>query len=225
MMGTKKGIVLGALFSIAVLTGVARSEPSYLVYPNVSTVFQYDTGRYDLVTSGNPKFNSQYAVAGQMLWDRTANRIPIEIYRAPLLTAFEPSPDGLNHFVVAGNDFDVIIDGFSASPHTLGSLCLRFRPEPYDVTVQLDVNGEPQQRLMLPIPAMEVTTPLPNGFFSDVGIYHVHWLGANRLQIMAFSDKNANGTFDGTPAYTIVAHDVAVSVETTTWGHVKALYR
>jgi hypothetical protein len=224
IMSTIKGIVLVALLSIVVAVRAAGAEPSYLVYPSSPAVFHYDTSRFELVTPGDPRFDPQYQIGNQMLWDRMGGRVAFEIYRAPLLTGFEPSFGGLNEFVTVGNVFDVIVDGFGMSPRTIGSLCLRFWPES-NSPVSLTVDGQPVTRLSLPLPMMEVTTPLGSGYYGDTRVHSFNWVGSRTIRIIAFSDKNANGAFDGTPLYTIVAHDVAVPVESRSLGAVKALYR
>ncbi len=224
-MGTKKGIVLVALLSIAAAVHSAGAEPSYLVYPSTPTVFRYDTSRFELITSGDSRFDPAYQIAGQMLWDRVAGRIPYEVYRAPVLTGFEPSRNGLNEFVTVSASFDVIVDGFSASPRTLGSLCLRFWPEAANAAVTVTIDGQSMSRLTTPLPTMEVTTPLGIGFYSDTGAHPFSWVGSPSIRIIAFSDKNADGAFEGTPLYTIVSYDGPVAVQNATWGAVKALYR
>jgi len=223
-MSTKKGIVLGVLL-VAVTSGVVLAEPSYLVYPSSPAVFRYDTGRFELLTSGSPNFDESFSIAGKMLWDRVEQRVPIEIYRAPELTGFEPSGSGHNEFATFSTDFDVIVDGFGEVPRTLGNLCLRFWPEPSGSFLQMVVNGQPLSQFTVELPPVEVVTPLAGGYYADVGVYSLTWLGATRLRILAFSDKDANGAFDGTPIYEIVAYDLAVSVEETTWGKLKSLYR
>jgi hypothetical protein len=224
MRGTKKGIVL-ALFLAAVPLGGAAAEPSYLIYPTAPAVFRFDPGRYEVLTAGHPRFDSGYAVENQMLWDRLEARIPVEVYRAPQLTGFEPSANGASEFVTYSNSFEVVIDGFDRGPHTVGNLCLRFWPEPAYAAVTLQVGGFPTNRFILPLPSFEVVTPIAGGFYSDTRSQTVSWVGATALRIIAFSDKDGNGAFDGTPLFGIVARDATVPVAPTTWGRVKALYR
>ena len=99
MMSTKKGIVL-ALF-LMVFASLAFAEPSYLIYPNAPAVFRYDTHRYELLSPGDPKFDSDYSIGNHMLWDRVEGRVPVEIYGAPSIIGFEPSPTGMNEFVTS----------------------------------------------------------------------------------------------------------------------------
>ncbi|HEX5130993.1 MAG TPA: hypothetical protein VFX92_00750 [Candidatus Krumholzibacteria bacterium] len=224
-MGTKKGIVLGALMFATVLAGRASAEPSYLVYPSTPAVFRFDASRYELVVASNPKFDPSFAIGSTMLWDRVESRIPVEIYRAPFLTGFEPSPSGLNEFVTYGNDFDVIVDGFGILPRTLGNLCLRFWPQPNVAALQVFIDGEPLRSLTASLAPVDVSTALPGGFFADTDSHGISWLGAAGMEIIAFSDKDGDRAFAGTPAFRILALSAAVAVEETTWGGVKALYR
>jgi len=223
MKSTKKGIVL-ALFMATVQVGAAVAEPSYLVYPVAPVVFRYDTSRYELIGTGQPKFDPGYAIGNEMLWDRIDGRVPVEIYRAPQLMGFEAT-SGTSEFVVYRNEFDLVVDGFSPAPRTLGNLCLRFWPEPAQVSAILSVDDQPTDRLTMFLPAIEVVTPTGDGFYADTRTYRFSWVGASSMQIIAFSDKNGNGAFEGTPLYRIVARDPTVPVAPVTWGRVKALYR
>jgi hypothetical protein len=224
MKGTKKGIVL-ALWMVASLAGAAAAEPSYLVYPAAPAVFRYDTARYELVSSDNPKYNAVFAIGNQMLWDRVANRIPVEVYRAPELIGFEPSSTGGSEFVTYRDNFEIIVDGFSETPRTLGNLHLRFWPEPVHAGVTLSVNGQLVYGLTVALPSLDVTTPLGSEFYSDTQASALAWIGSSALRIIAFSDKDGDGAFSGTAAYSIVARSPAVPVNTSTWGSIKALYR
>ena len=224
-MGTKKGIVLGLLLSAAAIPGRANAEPSYLVYPSTPAVFRYDPARYELASPGHPKFDAAYAISGEMLWDRVEQRIPVELYRAPVITGFQVSPTGHNEFVTMATDFDVIVDGFGTAPRTLGSLCLRFWPEPHSSFVQVFVDGALAGASTALLAPVEVRTDVGNGYYADTGVHRISWVGAAGIEIIAFSDKNADHAFDGTPLFRIVARDNAVAVEATTWGSVKALYR
>jgi hypothetical protein len=152
-------------------------------------------------------------------------RVPVELYRAPVITSFQPSTSGVNEFVTYANNFDVIIDGFGTTPRTLGSLCLRFWPEPSSALMQVFVDGNPIEALTAPLASVEVLTSIGNGFYADTAVHRLSWVGATGIEIVAFSDKNANRAFDGVPRFRIVALDNVVGVEAKTWGGVKALYR
>lgn len=224
MKGTNKGIVL-ALPLLAAFASLALAEPSYLIYPNSPAVFRYDPARYDVLTSGDPRFNPAYAIGNQMLWDRIEGRLPIEVYRAPLITSFEMSSNGLNEFVTIGNDIEIVIDGFAPAPRTIGGLCVRFRPTPDNAFVQLDVGSGPISGLTQALPALEVSTAMGGGFYSDTRRFVLSWVGSAELRIIAFSDKDADRVFDGKPLFTVVVRDATVPAAPTTWGQIKAKYR
>ena len=224
MLSTKKGIVLALCLGFA-WAGSAFAEPSYLVYPaNVPTVFRYDVSRFEVIDSDQEKFDPLYAVGNFMLWDRVEGRVPIEIYRAPQLIGFEPTV-GPSEFVTYRDDFDIVIDGFGATPRTVGNLCLRFWPEPAQNAAILTIDGVSTDRLTTTLDGFEVTTPTGDGHYSDMRVHHVSWTGAATMKIIAFSDKDGDGRFEGVPAYRITARYTAVSTEATSWGKVKALYR
>jgi len=224
MKGTNKGIVLALSLGLA-QAGVALAEPSYLIYPSSPTVFRFDVNHYELIHAGQPKFDSGYAIANEMLWDCIGERVPIEVYRAPHLVGFEPSSSGINEFVTYSNQFDIVVDGFGVGSRTLGNLCLRFWPDPARTAAILSLDGLTTDRLTIPLPSLEVTTPLANGYYSDTRSHAFSWVGAPAMQIIVFSDKDADGAFAGTPTCRIVANDAAVPVSEATWGRVKALYR
>jgi hypothetical protein len=224
MLSTKKGIVLVLPF-LAVLASLAFAEPSYLIYPSSPAVFRYDADRYEIVTPGNPNFDDAFAVGNLMLWDRIEGRVPVEIYRAPSITSFEASSNGRNEFVTIGNDFEVIVDGFGATRRTIGGLHVRFWPEPSYSFLQLTVDGKLISGLTMALPALEVGTDAGDGFYADTSRFMLNWIGASGLRVVAFSDKDADRTLDGTPLFSIVARDETVPVATTTWGQIKALYR
>lgn len=224
MKGTNKGLVL-ALSWVAFLATRAAAEPSYLVYPNAPAVFRFDTGRYELIPPSDPNYMASYAVGNQMLWDRAENRVPLEIYRAPELIGFEPSTNGTNEFVTFRNEFEVVVDGFGPSPHTLGNLHLRFWPEPANADVEISLNGQPYQRLTALLPALDVVTPLETGYYSDTSTVMFSWAGASVMRVIAFSDKDGDGAFQGTATFGIVAINAVVPVAPTTWGRIKSMYR
>jgi hypothetical protein len=224
MLSTKKGIVL-ALGLAFIQAGSAMAEPSYLIYPaNVPTVFRYDVSRYELVNPGHDKFDPSYAVGDYMLWDRVGQRVPVEIYGAPQLVGFEPAV-GASEYVTYADEFDVIIDGFGPGPRTIGNLCLRFWPYTSQGSAVFTVDGVPTSHLTVPLPAIEVATPVLEGFYAGSSLHHVSWVGAAAMEIVAFSDKDGDGGYQGTPAYRIVARYSPVRTENTSWGKVKSLFR
>ncbi len=221
MRGTNKGIVL-ALF-LEGFASLAFAEPSYLIYPNAPAVFRFDASRYQLVLPGDPKFDPAYAVGNQMLWDRVEARVPVEVYRAPSIISFAPSASGRNEFFVLSTDFEIVVDGFGPSPRTIGGLCVRFWPSP--AHVQLTVDGSLVTGLTHGLPPLEVATAAGGGYYADTTRFMLSWIGARELRMVAFSDKDGDRAFDGTPLFSIVARDETVSTFTTTWGQIKAFYR
>lgn len=224
MLSTKKGIVLALALALSQV-GSAIAEPSYLIYPaNVPTVFRYDVGRYDIVAQGQEKYDPFYAIGNVMLWDRVEARVPIEIYGAPQLIGFEPAV-GTSEYVTYLDEFDVIIDGFGTEPRTIGNLCLRFWPYNVMGSAVVTVDGVPTSNLVVSLPSMDATTPLNDGFYTGTSLHHVSWIGTAAMEVVAFSDKDADGAYQGTPAYRIVAKHSPVATEPTSWGKVKALFR
>ncbi len=223
MKGTNKGIVLAPFLTL--IASLALAEPSYLIYPSSPAVFRYDASRYEVLAPGDPKFDVNYSIGSTMLWDRIEGRVPEEIYRAPIITAFEASSNGRNEFVTTGNNFDVIVDGYGDTPRSIGGLSVRFWPEPSSAYAQIDINGVQMAGLTHSLPTLEVITATGTGHYADTISFHVSWIGAVRLRAVAFSDKDANRSFEGTPLYSIVAQTEAVPVAPTTWGKVKSLYR
>ena len=224
MLSTKKGIVL-ALGLVLIQAGSAMAEPSYLIYPaNVPTLFRYDTARYELVGSDQAKFDPSFAIGNYMLWDRIGQRVPIEIYGAPQLMGFEPTAGG-SEFVTYVDEFDVIIDGFGPGPRTIGNLCLRFWPYAPRSSPVFTVDGVATSHLTVPLASLEVTTPLDDGFYTGSTLHHVAWNGAATMEIVAFSDKDGDGAYQGTPEFRIVAKYSPVRTESTSWGKVKSLFR
>jgi hypothetical protein len=225
MLSTKKGIVLALCLGLA-QAGAAFAEPSYLIYPSVPTVFRYDVNRYEVVGSGDAmRFNASYAVGNYMLWDRVDGRIPYEVYGAPQLVGFEPTNSGTSEFVTYNDDFDLIVDGFGSQPYSIGNLYLRFWPYPSTNNAILTVDGATSDHLTVPLASLEVNTMVQDGYYSTTRVHHVSWTGASAMEIVAFSDKDGDGRYTGTPAFRIVARYTPVATQATTWGRVKSLYR
>ena len=71
----------------------------------------------------------------------------------------------------------------------------------------------------------EVSTPLPDGDYSDTIELMVSWSGCYGIHIWAFSDENYNGVRDGGECFTAYSHDTVVGVEESTWGAIKSIYK
>ena len=224
MLSTKKGIVLALCLGFA-QAGAVIAEPSYLIYPaNVPTVFRYDTGRYDLIGTGQDKFDPQYAVGNYMRWDRIANRVPVEVYGAPQLLGFEPTA-GPSEYLVYTDNFDVVVDGYGPSPRTIGNLCFRFWPYVTNGAAVFNIDGTETMQLTVPMGSLEVSQLLDDGYYGGKTTHHVSWTGAQALELVAFSDKDGDLGYRGTPLFRIVSRLAPVAVESTSWGRVKSLYR
>jgi len=224
MLSTKKGIVLALCLAFGQV-GAAFAEPSYLIYPNVPTVFRYDVNRYEVVGSGDAlRFNPQYAVGNIMLWDRVDGRIPFEVYGAPQIVGFEPTV-GTSEFVCYNDDFDLVLDGVGRQPYTIGNLYLRFWPYQAQSSAVLTIDGHVTDHLTVPLASLDVSTPVQDGYYSDTRVHHVEWTGAGAMEIVAFSDKDGDGRYTGTPAFRITSRYTPVATQPSTWGKVKSLYR
>lgn len=229
MTGTKKGIVL-LLVVLGVLvgaTGIAnvRAEPTYLVYPSVASIFRYDPVRYELLSPGDIGFAQSYSLGNKVLWDKVEERVPVEIYRAPGLAGFEPSPSYANEFYAVRNEFNLIIDGFSESPHVASNLYIRFEPVPYYASPRITVDRQTVTSLTFAIPPLAVTTLIEEGYYSDTRSHHIMWSGTAALRIVIFSDRDGDGVLDGEqPIYSVFVQDNVIATEETTWGGLKAQY-
>lgn len=230
MYGTKKGIVLRLSVLLGVFAGASgigalRAEPTYLIYPNVPSMFRYDTSRYEVVVPGDNQHLQSYSLGNQVLWDKVELRVPFEIYRAPNLAGFEPSPSNENEFYVVRNEFNLIIDGFSTTPHTAGNLFVRFLPIPHNGTPQITIDSEPVTSLLVPLPPLIISTEIDDGYYSDTRRHHITWSGTSKMRIVVFSDRNGDGVLDGDhPIFSILVQDNVIATEEKSWGEIKSLY-
>ncbi len=232
MLRTTKGIVRSR-FSLLLAGGLlllgsgrAFADESLLIYPSTTAVFQYDPARYTVLYPSDPGYDPAYGVAGAMLWDRIESRIPLEIYRAPSIARFEPSPLGGSRFVVMRNEFNIIVDGYADAARTWGNLYIRLIPGPNTSPPVVELDGAPADGALHSIAGFAATTPTDDGHYSDTRVHHIRWSGALSLRIVVFSDRNFNRAFDdGPPQFSIVAQDAAVPVRDTSWGALKAIYR
>jgi|GEM_PF-1911630 len=232
MLRTNEGIVRGFFLLLLVGrvlafgVGPARADESLLIYPSASAIFQYDPSRYSVLATSDSRYVPAYGVAGGMLWDNVDSCIALDVYRAPSIIRFEPSPIGENRFVVMQNDFDIIVDGYFATPRTWSNLYLRYVPGSSTSRPLVDLDGGALTSVMKPIPGFATTTPTGDGHFADTRIHHIHWSGALSIRILVFSDRNFNRAFDDAPPrVSIVAQDAAVPTRKTSWGALKSLYR
>ena len=232
MESTKEGIVLKVILGLA-MVGVlltstqtyAQVEPDLLVYPSAPSIFRFNPVEYELILPGNPDFDPLYQAGGASLWDRTANRIAYEVFKAPALTGLTPSLNGRNEFVIMTNEFRVVVDGFSDYPRYLGQIYVRFAPDPPQATALIEMAGQMIDALIQPIAPINVEDETPEGYYSNSRQVHVRWSGAVGIRITAYGDKNNNMVFDGgVPRWSIYVEDNSVPVEQTTWGAIKARF-
>jgi hypothetical protein len=160
-----------------------------------------------------------------MLWDKLEARVPVEVYRAPELIGFEPSPYGENEFVIRGIEFNIIVDGYSDVPRELANLTMRFLPEPSHSFLTLKLNDVYLDEVFAPLPPLSVRTPTGDGHYADTAVHHLRWSGARELRITVYSDKNNDRVYsgDGTQ-WSILVTDGVVSTQETSWGKLKSSY-
>lgn len=218
-------MILAAVGGLAAsATTPAMAEPCLLAYPAGQTIFRYDPGRYEILAPSDDGFNPAYALAGQMLWDKVAGRVALEVYQAPGLSGFLQSNSGVCEFHHAGSRGTLVIDGFSPSPRQLSDVCVQFTPRPGTARVDIKVDGVPVTGLRHVIPHFSVSTPTPEGFFSDQIVLNIEWSGALEMEILVYSDRNRNRVFDGEGGFSVLMEDFSVPTKKTTWGGIKAIY-
>ena len=125
----------------------AGAEPCLLAYPQGQVVFRYDPLEYETLGPASPNYSDSYQVGGQVLWNRMEKRVAFEVYQAPALTGFEPSPTGRNEFCVVGSRHTLTIDGFSAVPRQFANIQVQFRPLPLSSDTDIKVNGSTKMRI------------------------------------------------------------------------------
>jgi hypothetical protein len=231
MTGTKKGVVLTLLYTVVIgallypVAGLAYTEPLLLVYPDKPAEFHYDANRYEALGPSDGNYDPDYDIGGVMLWDKVENRIPYEVYRAPQITSFVPSTNGMNQFVLMNNKFWLIIDGFSLYPRQINEISVRFIPDPPHASAVIMMNNEPLEYLITRISGINVQTETPEGFYSNTTQVLIWWSSAVGMRITAYGDKNRNLIYDGgPPMWSIYVIDNTVPVRETTWGAIKSLY-
>jgi hypothetical protein len=208
-----------------VLIGQARADPCLLIYPLDRTVFHYDASRYVLIAEGEPGYDHNYSLSGNVLWDVTLDRIASEVYQAPDLQGFVVSYDGHSTFYTPRLTSTIVVDGFYDEPRRLNEIYLRFLPFPRDAITQIYINGNLVTEPAYHISHLLVSTPVDDGFYSAKVMMDIEWYGAKSIIISAFSDKNGNRIFDGEPCFNILLEDPTIPVDETTWGHIKSLYK
>lgn len=215
--------------TLSLCAGAALAEPCILAYPLGQVTFRYNTTRYEVKGPGDPLFDPLYAIGGLMLWDRARARIAFEVYQAPGLDAFVPSLSGRSEFLFLGAEISLVIDGFAEQPRQLSDVLVQFTPRPLGTRASILVNNLPVVDLRYPVPRMVVSTPTPNGYFSDtttiaIGCAENGCDDILRLEIIVYQDRNGNRVYDGDPCIVVIMENFTVPVEESTWGAIKAMY-
>jgi hypothetical protein len=231
MTSTKKGIVRGLLYAAVICALVspvmafADTEPILLVYPDKPAEFQYDQARYETLDASEDNYDPDYDVGGYTLWDKVEGRIAYEVYRAPHITGFVPSGNGMNQFVLMINEFWLIIDGFCESPRQVNEITARFVPDPPHASAVVMVNNSPLEFLITKIPGLNGAWQTTEGYYVSTTRARIWWSGAVGMRIIAYGDKNRNLVYDGgVPQWSIYVQDNTVPVRETTWGGIKNLF-
>jgi hypothetical protein len=225
-MSARRSLLVAILLCAAcvVFASGATTDVGLLVYPANYTVFRYEAASYEIKEPADPQYDPAYSVSGHMLWNRTENRVALEVYRAFGLTGFEVSATGRNEFFMMGNTAAVCVDGFSAYPRQLNDIYIEFQPFPPTSSLEILVDDVPVQGLRYYIPRLVVSTPTGDGFYADAAAFRVRWVGAEYLRIFVYADKNGNRVFDGEPFCSLLMQDLTVPTEERSWGAIKSLY-
>lgn len=202
----------------------ATAEPCMLVYSVGATFFNYDPGRYSVLTSESNDYDPLYAMGGITLWDDQEDRIAFEAYQAPGLIAFQQSLSGRNEFFTTASIARVIVDGFTTAPTQFANVIVQFSPVPASARPEIYVDGELVSGLRHVLPGIHVSTPDGNGFYSDFIEFEVRWYGAEALEVISYADRNGNRILDGPACFVAVLIDETVQTHEKTWGGIKALF-
>jgi hypothetical protein len=212
---------------ISAMSGLALADPCLVVYPDGPCVYHYDPAEYYTVGPGDPLYDPLYDRGGAVLIEVGTNEIDYSIYQAPGLSGFEMSTEGNDGYFFIGNEFNLIIDGFSNIPITYVNIIVVFdRFDPMTCTPRIWVDGVQLTEMRFYADDLVVSTLTPDGNnYSDTESYHIYWEGCYGVHVWAFSDENGNGVHDGGECFTAFSHDLTIPVENTTWGAIKDLYR
>lgn len=220
-------VVAAAAMLVAALGGLAAADPCLVVYPDGPCVYHYDPTEYYVVGPGDPLYDPMYDRGGYVLLETGTNEIDFSIYQAPGLIGFEMSTGGNDGYFFIGNEFDLIIDGFSNEPTTYVNIIVMFdKTDPLGCVPYIEIDGVPLAGMSFNAGDLVVSTPTPEGNnYSDTKTYHVYWRTCYGVHVWAYSDANYNGMHDGGECFTAYSHDLTIPVESQTWGAIKSLYR
>lgn len=219
--------ITGALCTCLLTSaGIVFADPCLVVYPNTSCTYHYSPSEYFTVGPGHPLYNPVYDRGGQVLITAGSNSIDLSIYQPPLLTGFVADASDQGYYF-QGDQFDLVIDGFSNLPTTFLNVLMIFdKPQPAGCVPEITIDGTLVTGTIWPAGDLVVQTPTPTGNnYSDVLTHHVTWTGCFGLHVWAFSDPDHNGIRTGRECFTAYSHDLTVPVQGKTWSVVKTLYR
>jgi hypothetical protein len=223
-------VACGSILLVLFLSTPLLADPCLVVYPSGICEYHYDTSEYYTVGPGHPLYDPMYDRGGEVLLEVGTDEVDLSIYQAPGLASFQPSIGGQEGYFILGNDYDLIVDGFSNSPTTYEDILLVFVADPGDCSPIITVDGnpvlsDPGLGLYYPIGDLVVSTPTPEGSnYSDTVTHSIHWGLCYGVRVWAFADEDHNKVHDGGECFTAFSHDVTVPVQETTWGHIKSLY-
>lgn len=206
------------------------ADPCLVVYPEGICTYHYDTSEYYTVGPGDPLYDPVYDRGGEVLLEVGKDEVDLSIYQAPGLAGFKPWADGQDGFFILGNQFDLIVDGFSDVPTTYRNILLVFVPDPVTYDPMIMVDGSPVLThsalgLYFPIGDLVVATPTADGNnYSDTVTLKIDWGLCYGVRVWAYADEDHDFKEDGDECFTAFSHDVTVPAKESTWGGIKALY-
>jgi hypothetical protein len=218
---------LAAIAVLIVLSSgpaAATTDVGLFVYPTKYVTFRFVPTVYEVKQPADPAFDPEFAVEGNMLWNKAEDRVAYEVYRAQAISGFEVSATGRNEYYLAGNQGTICVDGFSEYPRQLNDIIVEFQPCPPTSVPNIYVDDVLIQGLRYYIPRLVIATPEGNGFYSDRATFRLRWLGAQYIRIIVYADKNGNRVFDGEPTVDLLMEDLTVPAQERSWGGIKALY-
>ena len=205
------------------------AEPCLVVYPTCECFYRYDPMEYYTVGPEHPLYDPVYDRGGLVMLEIGTDEIDHSIYQAPLITRFEAATDGIEGFILAGTDFELVLRGWNNKPTTYVNILLVFdRILPEGCVPALTVNGTPlvyENGYVYAAGDLVVSTPTANGNnYSDAISLWISWAGCYGVRMWAFSDENYNGVRDGSECFTAFSHDARIPTENSSWGAIKALF-
>lgn len=226
----KTAIAAAMILVLTLLAGASdlSADPCLIVYPDIPCVYHFSTDEYYTVGPGDSLYDAAYDRGGEVLIELGTNEIAYNIYQAPNLIGFEPSMYENEGFAFVGDNFALVLDGFSNKPTTYENVLIVFDdvvPEGCTPTVFID--GNQVFTSTFAVGDLVVSTPTPDGNnYSDTITIDVYWTGCYGVHFWAFADENYNGVLDlGDECFTAYSHDSMIDADNSTWGGIKSIYR